>query len=53
MQLIGSLLAGDCSSDTVWLLCNKLNRIGQERTALMIMEGFRNNRSRSMQDFMG
>ena len=53
LQLIGSFLAGDCSSDLVYLLGRKLEAAGQGHAGLMIMEGFRNNRSRSMQDFMG
>lgn len=54
LMLVGSLLArGFHGSDSAVLLFYALQEAGKEREGLLILEGFRNNRSKFMQEFMG
>jgi len=54
LMLIGSLMAqGFHGSDSAVLMFYTLQKMGKEREGLLILEGFRNNRSKFMQDFMG
>ena len=54
LQVLGGVMSrGFTSSDQVSLWLRQLQRMGFEREALLIAEGFNNNRSAGMQDFMG
>lgn len=54
IMLIGSLMArGFHGSDSAVLMFYALQEAGKEREGLLILEGFRSNRSAFMQDFMG
>ena len=54
IMLIGSLMArGFHGSDSAVLMFYALREAGKVREGLLILEGFRNNRSAFMQGFMG
>jgi hypothetical protein len=54
LMLVGSLMArGMHGSDSVALMYYALREMGKEREGLLLIEGFRNNRPKFMQEFMG